>query len=412
MPPMPTTQNTETAALRLDAAINTLDGRIRGIRRFLHAHPEPSGEEFQTTAYLAELAQDAGLNFRIPRSGRGLIIDAGASVARRRFAFRADIDALRIHDEKSVVYRSRATDRMHACGHDAHTAMAAGAVLALAECAETLPPGFAWRAVFQPEEESATGALAMIEDGAVEGIDAIIALHVDPTLAVGEIGYRHGALTATCEEFHVTIEGRGGHGARPHTTDDPVPAAALAVQMIYSLVPRAVDARSPTVVSIGMIEGGVNPNVIPNEVVLRGTIRTIEPGGEDTVRARIGEILRGIEQAANVRCRIDTPYRIGAVRNDLTVTNRCLKAARDLVTGDNLVPVARPSMGGEDFAHYLDHAPGCMLRLGVGFPGEPVRHLHSNTFDINEDALSLGAKVLVRSLLELHTGAGEDENDL
>ncbi len=407
---MPKPQTAENAAQRLDAAIDALDSRIRGIRRFLHAHPEPSGEEFQTTAYLADLAQDAGLDFRIPRSGRGLIIDAGTPAAQRRFALRADIDALRLHDEKSVDYRSRASNRMHACGHDAHTAMAAGAVLALAECAENLPHGFAWRAVFQPEEETATGALAMIEDGAVNGIDAIIALHVDPTLSVGEIGYRHGALTATCEEFHITIEGRGGHGARPHTTDDPVPAAALAVQMIYSLVPRAVDARSPTVVSIGMIEGGVNPNVIPNEVALRGTIRTIEPGGEDTVRARIGEILAGIERAANVRCRLDTPYRIGAVRNDLTVTNRCLKAARDLVTGDNLVPVPQPSMGGEDFAHYLDHAPGCMLRLGVGFPGEPVRHLHSNTFDIHEDALALGAKVLVRSLLELHAAADDEQS--
>ncbi|MCC5806616.1 MAG: amidohydrolase [Opitutales bacterium] len=407
---MPTPQTAKTAAQRLDATVNALDSRIRGIRRFLHAHPEPSGEEFQTTAYLADLAQDAGLDFRIPRAGRGLIIDAGARDAPRRFALRADIDALRLHDEKSVDYRSRATNRMHACGHDAHTAMAAGAVLALAECADAMPADFAWRAVFQPEEETATGALAMIEDGAIEGIDAIIALHVDPVLSVGEIGYRHGALTATCEEFHITIEGRGGHGARPHTTDDPVPAAALAVQMIYTLVPRSVDAHAPTVVSIGMIEGGVNPNVIPNEVILRGTIRTIEPGGEDTVRTRIQEVLEGIERAAKVKCRLDTPYRIGGVRNDMAVTNRCLKAARDLVTGDNLVPVPRPSMGGEDFAHYLDHAPGCMLRLGVGFPGQPVRHLHSNTFDIHEDALAIGAKVLARSLLELHAGPLDEKH--
>lgn len=402
-------RTTEAVAKQLDDVIDAMDGRLREIRRFLHAHPEPSGEEFQTTAYLAELAQEAGLDYRIPRMGRGLIVDAGGAEAKRRFAFRADIDALRLHDEKTVDYRSRAMNRMHACGHDAHTAMAAAAVLALRECAADLPPDLTWRAIFQPEEETARGALAMIEDGAVEGVDAIIALHVDPTLKVGNIGYRHGSLTANCEEFHITIEGRGGHGARPHTTDDPIPAAVLAAQMIYGLVPRAIDAHAPTVVSIGMIEGGVNPNVIPEEIVLRGTIRTIEPGGDDAVRARIHEILTGIESAARVRCRLETPYRIASVRNDMSVTNRCLKAARDLVTGDHLVPVSRPSMGGEDFAHYLDHTPGCMLRLGVGFPDEPVRHLHSNTFDIHEDALALGAKVLARSILELHAGSvGED----
>ncbi|MCC5841476.1 MAG: amidohydrolase [Opitutales bacterium] len=387
---------------RLDDAVERMEDRIREIRRYLHAHPEPSGEEFQTTSYLANLLDDAGLDYRIPATGRGLFVDSLSPGGGRRCALRADIDALRLHDAKEVTYRSLKKELMHACGHDAHTAMLAGAVLALRAVETEIPHVLpAWRAIFQPAEESATGALEMMAHGALDEVDSIFALHVDPTIPAGKIGYRHGTLTATCVEFEITLSGKGGHGARPHLTADPIAAAAQLIQTLYAHLPRSLDAQSPNVLSIGMIRGGINPNVIPDEVRIGGTIRTIESDMDAIVRARMENILRGLEMQTGVAYRIAQPFRLEGVRNDLETTTRCLRAAREVFSTDGLIALERPSMGGEDFAHYLREVPGCMMRLGVAFAEGPPRHLHSSHFDVDERALAFGAKMLARAVLEL-----------
>jgi amidohydrolase len=393
---------------RLDEAVDQSAAGIRDMRRYLHAHPEPSGEEIRTTAFIADQLDALPLNYRLGPDGRGLIVDLPAPAGRQVIALRADIDALRLQDEKTVSYRSRENNLMHACGHDAHTAMAFGALAALAAVPEALPDGFAWRGLFQPAEETATGARDMIAWKALQDVRAIVALHVDPLLQAGQIGHREGALTACCEEFDILVEGRGGHGARPHTTLDPIAAATQIVQAVYAQVPRSVDARDPVVVSFGVIQGGINPNVIPESVQLRGTIRSTDLAHSRIVKQRIREIVDGIAQACQLRTACTIAYSLPPVINDPQLTRLCVAAVADLVGPEGLVPIDKPSMGGEDFAWYLHECPGCMLRLGVGTALKPVRHLHSSCFDVNEDALPVGAKALARSVTriawELATG--------
>ncbi len=390
----------------LDALIQDRSESIRGMRRYLHAHPEPSGHELRTTTYIADQLEQLGLDYRLGPEGRGLVVDIpGASVeAGRVVAIRADIDALRLQDEKTVSYRSRENNLMHACGHDAHTAMAFGAIAALATLAaspDALGEDFSWRCIFQPAEESATGAREMIDWRALEGVEAIIALHVDPTLHAGQVGYREGALTACCEEFEILVEGLGGHGARPHTTFDPIAAATQIVQSVYAVLPRSFDSRDPLVVSFGVIQGGINPNVIPESVQLRGTIRSTGDDLARQARQRIREVVDGVAQAFQVRASFSIAYSLPPVLNDPRMIRLCREASSPLVGEEGLIQVEKPSMGGEDFAWYLRECPGCMLRLGVGTPLKPVRHLHSSCFDVNEAALPIGAGVLARCALHI-----------
>ncbi|NDV63120.1 amidohydrolase [Puniceicoccales bacterium CK1056] len=386
---------------RLDGLIQADAKSIQDVRRYLHAHPEPSGEETRTTAFIADQVESLGLNFRIGPDGRGLIVDFPGPNCKRYVALRADIDALRLQDEKTVSYRSRENNLMHACGHDAHTAMALGAIKALSKVPDALPEGIGWRCLFQPAEESATGAKDMISWNALDRVEAIVALHVDPALHAGQIGYREGSLTACCEEFEILVEGLGGHGARPHTTFDPIAAATQIVQTVYSVLPRSVDSRDPLVVSFGVIQGGINPNVIPESAQLRGTIRSTDSEHSRVAKQRIREVIDGVAQICQVRTSFSIAYSLPPVKNDPVLTGLCKSAVHDLVGDEGMVYVDKPSMGGEDFAWYLNECAGCMLRLGVGTPLKPVRHLHSSCFDVNESALPIGAKALTRSVVQI-----------
>lgn len=373
------------------------------IRRRFHANPEPSREEFQTTAELARLLDEAGVPHRIVPSRRGLIAGPepeGLERDRKVVAFRADLDALRLQDAKDVEYRSARDGVMHACGHDAHTTMALGATLALHRARGELPPGLAWRAIFQPAEEVSEGAREMIAAGAMEGVGAVVALHVDPEIEVGRVGLRTGPLTAHCQEIHVTVRGRGGHAARPHQAVDPIAAAVQFVSAVYQAVPRSVDARDPVVVTFGTFRGGQVANVIPDRAELLGTIRTFSPAARARVEATLAALARGVAEATGADLDIETREETPSVVNDAAVTEVVGRAAVDVVGSENVVPIAQPSLGGEDFAWYLAHAPGCLLRLGIA-SGLPWPSLHSPLFDIDERALALGARILARSIVLL-----------
>jgi amidohydrolase len=387
----------------VDSYIDAHAERWCSLRRYLHTHPEPSREEYETTRFLARQLGEAGLRLRIAPSGRGLIAEPEGQADRPRVAIRADIDALHIVDAKAVPYRSSREGVMHACGHDAHATMALSAALALWECREDLPEEVAWRAVFQPAEEVSEGALEMVAAGAVEDVGAIVALHVDPELSVGRIAQRTGVLTACCQEFQVVIRGVGGHAARPHLAVDPIAVAAQLVSSVYQLVPRSVDSRDPCVVTFGCIRGGDGANVIPEAVELQGTIRTLSDRSAAQVEERITQIARGLSAAT--RATIDVAFRQGtaAVVNDPEVTAVCVRAAEEVVGPANVEEIRLPSMGGEDFSGYLKHAPGCLLRLGVASLDRPRYALHSPHFDIDEAALNLGAKVLAHSVILLST---------
>ncbi|MGJ3243337.1 MAG: M20 metallopeptidase family protein [Opitutales bacterium] len=391
----------------LDRRVVAEEARIRDIRRQLHQRPEPSGAEFQTTDLIAGLLAESGIEHRVLPSGRGIIAEGGARAGPAGIVgLRADIDALRLQDEKTVVYQSREANLMHACGHDAHTAMLLGAVLALGGEPD-LP--FRWRALFQPAEETCKGAWEMIEGDALDNLSALVALHVDPLLPVGEVGLSPGTLTAICEEVEVTITGRGGHAARPHQTVDPVLGAVQFVQQVYQSVHRVIDARDPAVLTFGVIQGGINPNVIPEQVQLRGTLRTLSPDVSAAVQQRIRDVAEGVALAGGCRFGIHFPFLVHGVVNDPTVTARVGEAAEAVVGAESIRPVGDPSMGGEDFANYLEAVPGCLLRLGTGTPGQPEKTLHSPHFDIDEGALVIGARILAQAACRLAAGQAQTD---
>jgi len=238
--------STDSWSAALDQAVDDCFDDMVAVRRHLHIHPEPSGHEQRTIAYLTERLVEAGFDPRPVSSKRGTLVDSTQHGAGPRVALRADVDALKIEDAKQVDYRSQVTGVMHACGHDAHPAMLLGAIRALctAEAAGKLPWPVRWRAIFQPAEETRVGANEMIAEGALEGINAIFALHVDPSREVGKIGTRVGALTSITDQLDIVIAGRGGHAARPHESQDPIAAAAQLITSLYLFVPRATDSKS------------------------------------------------------------------------------------------------------------------------------------------------------------------------
>jgi amidohydrolase len=271
----------------------------------------------------------------------------------------------------------------------------------IADRLRAIPWSVPWRTIFQPAEETTQGAQEMIEAGAMQGVKYIVALHVDPERAVGRIGLRRGYLTAACEELHATIQGEGGHAARPHHTIDSIAVATHFVSAIYQFIPRSVDSRDPVVVSFGMIQGGANANVIPERVQLKGTLRTLGRATGSRVKERILAVAHGISEAS--RARVDVLFRPGAdsVVNDGHVTGVCEEAASTVVGREEVMTIPLPSMGSEDFSAYLAHAPGCMMRLGAGGDPGSQYFLHSPRFDIDERALTLGAKILARSAILL-----------
>ena len=351
---------------KIDAAVDESMDRMVALRRHFHAHPEPSGEELQSSLYIYRLLDEMGLSVRMGPEGCGVIVESRNPNAARRIALRADIDALRIEDQKQTPYRSTVPEVMHACGHDAHTATMFGALLALdrLECDHALPWPVTWRGIFQPAEESGDGAKAMMAAGALEGVDAIIAAHVDPTRRAGTIGVKSGSLTASCDDMRIIVRGRGGHAARPHESNDPIAAAAELVSTLYQFVPRATDSQDAVVVSFGQIHGGQNNNVIPEEVVLDGTVRTLDRKVREKTIEHIRTLADGIAKVTGSKLEVSFRHGSPSVQNDEKITELVTKKGRHGLVGRRRTSSRwpRPSMGREDFAYYLERIPGMMFR--------------------------------------------------
>jgi amidohydrolase len=391
---------------QLDAAIDDLSDRLIALRRHLHAHPEPSGEELQTSLYVYQQFNEAGLPVRMGPEGSGVVVESCAQSAPRRMAVRADIDALRIQDQKETPYRSRVADVMHACGHDVHTATVFGALTALdqLERAGRLPWPVSWRGIFQPAEETSSGARAMCGAGVLNGVDAILSLHVDPTRPAGSIGVRPGVFTANCDAMRITIQGRGSHAARPHESNDPIAAAAQLISTLYQFIPRATDSQDAVVVSIGQIHGGQNANVIPEQVQLEGTVRTLDRKVRERTIAHIRALADGIERVTGTQIEVRFERGTPSVYNDPALTELVAQTARGLLGVDRVAAMPRPSMGSEDFAVYLESVPGTMFRLGGAGDGAPWPGLHTPTFDVDESCIAVGAKILARTVVEWSKG--------
>ncbi len=388
----------------LDRAVDQRYDEMVNVRRHLHQHPEVSGQERETSFYLYQLLGDAGLDVRMGPDGRGVIVDTVLSEERKevgRVGLRADIDALRIHDEKDVPYRSQVDGVMHACGHDCHTAIAVTALLTLwqLEQQRLLPWPIQVRGIFQPSEETAKGAREMIQVGAMDEVSAIFALHVDPSRRLGRIGLRSGALTATADEVEFRIAGRGGHAARPHEASDPIAAAAQLVNALYLFIPRVTDSRDAVVVTIGQVIGGHTANVIPEEVILRGTIRTLDRDIRSTTFRHIERLAEGIGRTSDTRIHVQAGSSTHSVVNDPRLIALLSQVVAQVLGKEGVEHIDRPSMGSEDFAFYLDCAPGAMIRLGCTSDRCGGNTLHSPCFDVDEEALRIGAKVLAHAVI-------------
>ncbi|KAF0647293.1 amidohydrolase [Streptomyces fradiae ATCC 10745 = DSM 40063] len=371
-------------------------------RRDLHMHPELGNQEFRTTAALKARLEAAGLHPRVLPAGTGLICDIGTWDGHRpMLALRADIDALPIPDTKAdCPYRSTVPDRAHACGHDVHTTVVLGAGLVLADLHRQglLPRPV--RLLFQPAEEVLPGgAVDAVAAGVLDGVGRIIAVHCDPRVDAGRIGLRVGPITSACDRLEVTLDGPGGHTARPHLTTDMVTAAARVATDVPAVLARRIDARSGLVLTWGRIEAGHAPNVIPQHAELGGTVRCLDidawRGAPDQVYAAIDEVatLHG------AKSQINYVRGVPPVVNDEVVTG-LLRESMERRRGPYSVEDTEQSLGGEDFSWYLEHVPGAMARLGVRNPSDTTHlDLHRGNFDVDESAIKVGVELFTAAAL-------------
>lgn len=379
-----------------------LRAELVAFRRDLHMHPELGNQEFRTTAAIKARLEKAGLRPRVLAVGTGLVCDIGDwDGVRPALALRADIDALPIPDTKSdCSYRSTVPDRAHACGHDVHTTVVLGAGLVLADLHKQglLPRPV--RLIFQPAEEVLPGGAAdAIDCGVLEGVGQILAVHCDPRVDAGLIGLRAGAITSACDRLEISLDGPGGHTARPHLTTDLVTAAARVVTDVPALVARRIDTRAGLAVTWGRIESGHAPNVIPQHAELSGTVRCLDI---HAWRQAPDIVVAAIDEVANLhRAKSEINYVRGVppVVNDPAVTD-LLRDAMTARRGAASVEGTEQSLGGEDFSWYLEHVPGAMARLGVRTPGErTVRDLHQGDFDADESAITVGVELFTAAAL-------------
>jgi amidohydrolase len=381
-----------------------LRAELVAFRRDLHMHPELGNQEFRTTAAIKAWLERAGLHPRVLSVGTGLICDIGADLGVPEdgmLAFRADIDALPIPDTKTECpYRSTVPDRAHACGHDVHTTVVLGAGLLLAELHRQGRLPRPVRLIFQPAEEVLPGGAAdSIKGGALDGVRRIIAVHCDPRVDAGRVGLRTGAITSACDRLEISLEGPGGHTARPHLTTDLVTAAARVVTDVPALVGRRIDTRAGLAVTWGRIESGHAPNVIPQHAELSGTVRCLDI---DAWRQAPDMVVAAIDEVANLHgAKSEITYVRGVppVVNDPAVTE-LLRDAMTVRRGPEAIEGTEQSLGGEDFSWYLEHVPGAMARLGVRTPGErTVRDLHQGDFDADESAITVGVELFTAAAL-------------
>ncbi len=388
----------------LTKAVRELMPEIINLRRHLHKHPELSGHEERTAAFIADILEKEGLPVRSNIGGHGLLAKVLARHTDGWIALRADMDALPIQDHKLISYRSSTANVCHACGHDAHTAMLVGAALVLSRFPQYLAGNIA--CVFQPAEETTEGAAAMLRDGIFDDFQPrrIHALHSYPYLPGNSLGLRSGVMCAAAEMFEVEIVGRGGHAARPHECIDVILVASQIIQSLHHIVSRRVNPLHPAVLSISQIEGGKAANVIPESVRFSGTMRSLSPEAHEEIRTRMDRIIRQTAETWGAVAHFNMRQAAPILSNDPEIMLKVRQRFHDFLPDTPLVDIEEPSMGGEDFSEFLSNIPGCLLRLGTGTDPATRYPLHHPCFDIDERTMETGIMALI-SLCLVHKGA-------
>ncbi|PSB03308.1 M20 family metallopeptidase [Merismopedia glauca] len=375
--------------------------RLIEIRRHIHSHPELSGQEYQTATYVAGVLSSCGIHVKEAVGKTGLVGELKGSSDRSDFvAIRADMDALPIVERTGLEFTSRYQGIMHACGHDLHTTVGLGTAMVLSGLSEPLAGNL--RFLFQPAEEIAQGASWMVTDGVMENVVAIYGVHVFPSIPAGSIGIRYGALTAAADDLKITVIGESGHGARPHEAIDAIWIAAQVISSLQQAISRMQNPLHPVVLTIGKINGGRAPNVIADRVELVGTVRCLHPQTHAELPEWIEQIVTDICHTYGAKCEINYQRGVPGVYNDTGLTQILETAAKDAWGSDRVLILPEPSLGAEDFSVYLQHAPGMMFRLGVGYPDKPNYPLHHPQFDADESSILTGVVTLAYAVYKYY----------
>ena len=372
------------------------------IRRDLHQHPELGLEEHRTSRRVRDLLDEMEIEHEDEIGGTGVLGTIRGIAEGRTVALRADLDGLPIQDDKDVAYASQVPGKMHACGHDAHTAMLLGAARLLSKQRQSFAGTV--KLLFQPAEETVGGARLMIEAGALDNprVEAIFGLHVDPALDVGSIGLHYGQRNASSDDLEIVVRGKAAHAAYPSVGVDAIVAAAHVVTAVQAIVSRNVDAREAAVVSLGVIEGGTQPNIVADRVKLAGTVRCLKPEVRSSVLRRIEETADAVARAMGARAEVEIEPSYDPVVNGEAMVDLVRENSRKLLGDESVVIFDQPLMGVEDFGFFLSEVPGVFYSLGVRNEEAGIVHpVHFGLFDIDEDAMAIGVALQVLNALSV-----------
>lgn len=365
-------------------------------RRHFHSHPELGFEEYETSRYIKSFLENQGIEYtEVAGTGICALIKGNGN---KTIGLRADIDALPLEDRKGKEYSSQVKGKMHACGHDAHTTILLGAAKLLNSMKDQLKGNV--KLFFEPAEETIGGARFMIKEGILENpsVDAVLGLHVDENIASGKVGIKRGVVNAASNPFSIKIKGRGGHGAHPEDTVDPIVIASNIILSLQTIVSREIPPQDPAVITIGSIHGGTAQNIIPEEVSLSGIIRTMRTEHREYVKKRLVEIVQGICTAMRGNCEINIEESYPCLYNDDKMLDLVENSGKDIVGEENIKKLEKPSMGVESFAYFSMERPAAFYFLGVRNEEKGIIHpAHGSLFDIDEDALPIGVAIQCKS---------------
>jgi amidohydrolase len=388
---------------QLKSDIDELVPDMVAMRRDLHEHPELAFEEVRTSGIVAQRLRTLGLEVQagVARTGVVGLLRGGASKpGAKTIAIRADMDALPIFEMNEIEYRSTIDGKMHACGHDGHTSILLAVADILTKRRQELPGNVKF--VFQPAEEVIGGAEPMVKEGAMEGVNGVIGLHLISDYPLGRVGVRAGTVFASADKVVIRIQGKGGHAAMPETTVDPIVIAAHIITTLQTLISRETSPFSPAVITIGKISAGTAFNIIPETAELQGTMRAFSPEHREKLVRRIGEVATGIALAMGGTCSVEIFDGCPPCTNDPAMTEVVLKAAIEAV-GEKDVDESEEVMSSasDDMAYFLNAVPGCYFIVGAHNEEKGARYPHHHPrFNIDEDALAIGVEVLTRAAME------------
>ena len=388
---------------QIDEVVARIEPELIALRRRIHQHPELAFEEHETARTVADYLAKRGIPFKsgVGKTGIVGLIEGGADGP--AVGVRADMDALPIDEASGVAFASRVPGRMHACGHDVHTAIALGVAHALSTVRHALRGKV--KLIFQPAEETLSGAAAMIADGVLDDppLAAVIGFHNSPRLDTGLVAYNEGPGHASSAAFDIVLKGRTGHAAHPHTAVDAIVGAAHLVAQLQTIVSREIAPAVPAVLTIGQIEGGAARNVIAERAILRGTARTRDPAAEKLVEDALRRVVAGVAASLRLEHELKWVRQTPVMRNDPEVVARMVGATRDILGERNVVKLGEPTMGSEDFAWFAERVPAGHLRIGSKIEGVDTA-IHRSDYQCNERAIAIGVRAVTRVVLSLLEG--------